>query len=253
MSRRKHFLCVLLALAVVIGGICFWQRNNLRALGLSLRLSQDELSSEMGRQQERTEEASRQAGVNVRPLTDEEKQTLRGSEISREELIDRITGSAQPAESEAAAPEAAADDTAVNDTAAGDTPIPSPAQQPQPQEQEDSEQTLRDQLARQIAEIYVMEAEYTDWLAQANQDAIDEFTALPESEQTTANKYSIGMKYLSAALEKEKECDAQMQTAEDAIRSLLEQLGDSTSLADEIHAAYLEEKAAKKAYYLSLH
>jgi len=231
MSRKKRFLCVLLALAAVIGGICCWQRNNLRALGMSLRLSQDELSGEMDRQRERTEEASRQAGVNVRALTDEEKEALRGSEVSREELIDRITDGAQPAADEAAAP--------------------SPA--PEPQEQEDGEAALRGQLARQIAEIYVMEAEYTDWLAQANQAAIDEFTALPESEQTTANKYSIGMKYLSAALEKEKECDARMKAAEDSVRSLLTQLGEDTSLADEIHAAYLEEKAAKKAYYLSLH
>ncbi len=229
MSRRKRFLCVLLALAAVIGGICCWQRNNLRALGMSLRLSQEELSGEMDRQRERTEEASRQAGVNVRALTDEEKEALRGSEVSREELIDRITDGAQPAADEPAAPAS------------------------EPQEPEDGEAALRGQLARQIAEIYVMEAEYTDWLAQANQAAIDEFTALPESEQTTANKYSIGMKYLSAALEKEKECDARMKAAEDSIRSLLTQLGEDTSLADEIHAAYLEEKAAKKAYYLSLH
>ena len=229
MSRRKRFLCVLLALAAVIGGICCWQRNNLCALGMSLRLSQEELSGEMDRQRERTEEASRQAGVDVRALTDEEKEALRGSEISREELIDRITDGAQPAADEPAAPAS------------------------EPQEPEDGEAALRGQLARQIAEIYVMEAEYTDWLAQANQAAIDEFTALPESEQTTANKYSIGMKYLSAALEKEKECDARMKAAEDSIRSLLTQLGGDTSLADEIHAAYLEEKAAKKAYYLSLH
>lgn len=234
MSRRKRFLCVLLALAAVIGGICCWQRNNLRALGMSLRLSQEELSGEMDRQRERTEEASRQAGVNVRALTDEEKEALRGSEVSREELIDRITDGAQPAADEPAADKPAA-----------------PASEPQ--EPEDGEAALRGQLARQIAEIYVMEAEYTDWLAQANQAAIDEFTALPESEQTTANKYSIGMKYLSAALEKEKECDARMKAAEDSIRSLLTQLGEDTLLADEIHAAYLEEKAAKKAYYLSLH
>ena len=235
MSRRKRFLCVLLALAAVIGGICCWQRNNLRALGMSLRLSQEELSGEMDRQRERTEEASRQAGVNVRALTDEEKEALRGSEVSREELIDRITDGAQPA---------------ADEPAADDEPT-APASEPQ--EPEDGEAALRGQLARQIAEIYVMEAEYTDWLAQANQAAIDEFTALPESEQTTANKYSIGMKYLSAALEKEKECDARIKAAEDSIRSLLTQLGEDNSLADEIHAAYLEEKAAKKAYYLSLH
>lgn len=234
MSRKKRLLCILLALAVVIGGVCCWQRNNLRALGMAMKLSQDELSGKMNQQQERTEEASRQAGVTVRALTDEEKAELHGSEVSREELIDRITDGAQPAADEPAADKPAA-----------------PASEPQ--EPEDGEAALRGQLARQIAEIYVMEAEYTDWLAQANQAAIDEFTALPESEQTTANKYSIGMKYLSAALEKEKECDARMKAAEDSIRSLLTQLGEDTSLADEIHAAYLEEKAAKKAYYLSLH
>ena len=52
-----------------------------------MKLTQDELSDKMGQERERTEEASRQAGVNVRTLTDEEKAALRGSEESREELI----------------------------------------------------------------------------------------------------------------------------------------------------------------------
>ncbi len=224
MSRKKRLLCVLLALAVVVGGLGYWQRNNLRALGLSMKLTQDELSDKMGQERERTEEASRQAGVNVRTLTDEEKAALRGSEVSREELIERI---------------AASDETDKADKA--------------PAQQEDGEAALRSELARYIAEIYVMEAEYTGWLEQANQAAIDEFTALPEEKQTSGTKYSIGMKYLSAALEKEKECDAKMKATEDAIRALLAKLGESGALADEIHAAYLEEKAAKKAYYLSLH
>ena len=43
MSRKKRLLCILLALAVVIGGVCCWQRNNLRALGMAMKLSQDEL------------------------------------------------------------------------------------------------------------------------------------------------------------------------------------------------------------------
>lgn len=107
--------------------------------------------------------------------------------------------------------------------------------------------------AKCIAELYVMEAEYTAWLEQANQGAIDDFVALPEEEQTTPAKYSIGMQYLAAALEKEKKCDARMQTLEDQIRSLLTQLGEDTALVDEIHTTYMDENAAKKAYYLSLH
>lgn len=236
MSRKKRLLCVLLALAIMISGVCYWQRNNLRALSMSMRLSQDELSGKMNQQQERTEEASRQAGANVRALTDEEKAALRDNEVSREELIDRIAGGEQPTE---------------GNNSSSETVPPSPSTQ-QPQ-QDDGEADLRNQLAKYIAEIYVMEAEYTDWLEQANQAAIDEFTALPEGEQTSANKYSIGMKYLAAALEKEKDCDAKMKAMEGSIRSLLTQLGEDTTLADEIHAAYLEEKATKKAYYLSLH
>ena len=76
---------------------------------------------------------------------------------------------------------------------------------------------------------------------------------LPEAKQTTSAKYDIGMKYLSEALKKEKECDAKMQDVETRIRDLLTQLGESTSLADEIHAAYTEKKATLKAYYLGLH
>ena len=104
MSRKKRLLCILLALAVVIGGVCCWQRNNLRALGMSMKLSQDELSGKMNQQQERTEEASRQAGVTVRALTDEEKAELHGSEVSREELIDRIAGSEESVGADAPAP-----------------------------------------------------------------------------------------------------------------------------------------------------
>ena len=106
MSRKKRLLCILLALAVVIGGVCCWQRNNLRALGMSMQLSQDELSDKMDRQQARTEEASRQAGVNVRALTDEEKTALRDSEVSREELIDRIAGAEPSAEESGSSSEA---------------------------------------------------------------------------------------------------------------------------------------------------
>ena len=228
MKKRKRLLCVLLALAVIIGGACWWQRDNIRALRMSKNMSQDELSGKMTEQQERTEEAARQSGVNVRNLTDEEKEELRDSTVSREELIDRIAGS---------------------DTAASGGGTSSPASE----EMKDSEKALRDQLAKYIAEIYVMEAEYTDWLEQAEQAAIDEYVALPADQQTSGNKYSIGMKYLSEALKKEKECDAKMSELEDSIRSVLKQLGDDASLADEIHSAYVEEKAAKKAYYLGQH
>ena len=231
MKRKKRILLVLLALALIISGLGYWQRNNIEALLLSRKMTQEELADKIVEQQEKTVEISRQAGVDVRALTEEEREAIHKSEISREELIDRITATQSPSPA---------------DTSTPDIPTPdTPAQDPNAM--------LREQLSRLIAEIYVMEAEYTGWLENANQAAIDDFNALPGAERTTANKFDIGMKYLSLAKDKEAECDAKMSELESNIRSVLKQLGEPTSLVDEIHATYLEEKAAKKAYYLGLH
>lgn len=219
MSKGKRILCIFLILALVIGGVCFWQRNNLRALYLSVRMSQEELSSRMEEQKARTEAASREAGVDIRGLTEEEQSALRDELISRDELIRDI------AESNKTQTEASTEEEA----------------------------SLRDQLTELFAELYVMQAEYTVWLENANQAAIDDFNALPEKERSEGKKFSIGMEYLQKAKEKEAECDAKMDEMERKIRDILTQLGESTAVVDEIHATYLEEKATKKAYYLGLH
>lgn len=219
MRKGKRILCIFLILALVIGGVCFWQRNNLRALYLSVRMSQEELSSRMEEQKARTEAASREAGVDIRGLTEEEQSALRDELISRDELIRDIAES-NKAQTEASTAE---------------------------------EASLRDQLTELFAELYVMQAEYTVWLENANQAAIDDFNALPEKERSEGKKFSIGMEYLQKAKEKEAECDAKMDEMERKIRDILTQLGESTAVVDEIHATYLEEKATKKAYYLGLH
>ena len=237
-KKKKTGLVIVLVLVLAIAGLAVWQRGNIRALLLSRTLSREELSEQMGQQMARTEEASQSAGVKVRGMTEEEKAALSSSELSRDELIDRLAGLAEIESS--ALDTAQAQESAENETV-------------QPEQTVDPQAALREQLAKKVAEVYVMEAEYTGWLEQANQSAIDEFTALPEEEQTSSAKYSIGMEYLAEALKKEKECDQKMKDIETEIRSLLTQLGEDTSLADEIHEAYLDEKASLKAYYLSLH
>ena len=195
MNRKKRTaLWILLALAAVIGGLCIWQRDNLRALVLSRSMTQEKFTEQISQQQAKTEQAAQEAGVTVRPMTEEEKELLHSGEEDRDALIDRLTQAQKP-----------------------NQPPEQTEQAPQEQpEQPDPQAALR-------------------------------------AKQTTSAKYDIGMKYLSEALKKEKECDAKMQDVETRIRDLLTQLGESTSLADEIHAAYTEKKATLKAYYLGLH
>lgn len=259
----KIFLCIALALVLAGAGLWIWQRNNIDALRKSVKLSSEELTEQMQQQASNVADTAQKAGVTVRDLTDEEKEALYTGQLSRGDLIHRISGNETPEASDPQPPEEPTQ-TDAPDTA---KPSPEPAAPPETtpaapsassetpavQPEPDANAQARSQLAACMAEIYVMQAEYNDWLEKANQSAIDDFNALPEEQRTATSKFSIGLNYANEALKKEKECDASMKALETQIRALLEQLGEDTALVDEIHNTYLEEKALKKAYYLGLH
>lgn len=239
-KRTKIALIVLAVLLAAIAGVCWWQRNNLTALKMSLSYSQEDLAARIEENDQRVGAALGELpDVTVRDLTDEEKTAFRNDTLDRDELIERLIGKAQPEPADASEP---ADALEPAEEAAASQPP-----------DEDSADAAREQLARCIAEIYVMKAEYSAWLEAQDAAAIAEFNALPEEEQTTEAKYEIGMAHMQTALEKETECDQKMAALEDEISALLQELGEDTALVDEIQAAYEEEKALKKAYFLSLH
>ena len=276
MKKSHKVLLILLILIAVIAGVCSWQRNNIQAMFLFLQNSQDEITTQMqDNQQKVVDTAQKVPGVTVHGLTDEQKQALKNNAISREELIQQmIAGSgttASTAPSTEPSQEPSSEVPPSQDVVQQPEQMPSPDQpspSPQPEQSVPSEPTVsepapevtepvvdpdREQLAKYIAEIYLMQTEYTTWLEDMNQAAIEEFVALPDEERTTKAKYSIGLRYMGIALEKEKECDARMAELEASIKELLTKLGEDTALVDEIHATYLEEKKLKKAYYLGLH
>lgn len=244
MKKAKKILIPIAAVLIIVCGLLIWQRQNIAALKTSLSYSRDDISGMMSENYDKVEEVSQQLeGVTVRDLTDEERTALRNNEISRQDLIDLLVGKAEVAGEE---PEPDTEPAAPNEQpeyAPPATPSPTP-------EVVDPNKEL---LAQYIAEIYLMKEEYTQWLEAKYQQAIDEYVSLPAEEQTTANKYKIGMRCMSEALDKEKECDARMAEMEAKIRALLQSMGESTELVDEIQAAYEAEKELKKAYYLGLH
>lgn len=231
---KKVLLYILLILLAAIVGVCIWQWDNMMAIKTSLSTSQEDLAGMMADNDQKIVDAAQKVdGVTVRDLTDEEKQALRNGEVDREELLDLLTKDGETP----AAPENSAQEPPE---ASG-----SPAES-----QEDSNQK---KLSKYLAEIYLMKAEYTAWLEDKYDEAIADYNALDESERTATAKYSIGMSCMKEALAKEKECDALMADLEQKIRDLLKEMGEDTSLADDIQTAYEEEKALKKAYYLGLH
>lgn len=267
---KKIALGLLAAVLVCAGGVCWWQWDNIKALGTSLSTSREDLSQRLEENTQKvTDAADKATSVPVRDLTEEERAALQDESLSREELIDRLIGkeadqqgqppqeepSQEPQQPPQEEPKEQPAPPAEEQEQPSEEPAAPPAQQEQPSQQP-SEETVdprEEELARLIAEIYLMKTEYTDLLANMYNDCIEEWIALPESQRTTANKYKLGFAYMAQALEKEEECDARMKEIQEKIRSLLVELGRDTSLVEEIQAAYEEEKELKKAYYLGLH
>lgn len=237
-KRGKVLLILLLAVFLAAVALCWWQWDNIGALRLSIRTSREDLSQKLEENDRRVDDVSGKLPVTVRDLTEEEKAALRDESLSREELLDRLTEKETPAES--SGPE-------------GEVSQPDQTEQPRQDVQEIESESGEDRLSCLIAEIYLMKAEYTAWLEDAYEGCIGEYNALPEEERTTAAKYSLGMKYMKSALAKEDECDLKMEALLDEIAGVLAELGEDTSLVEEIRSAYEEEKALKKAYYLGLH
>lgn len=237
----KIILVILLILIAAAAAVLFWQRDNLAALKLSMGTSKDDLSQMISDNVQKVDEAIQKVdGITVRDLTDDEKEALRNSEISREDLLDRLT-SGQPVSNDGGAAAPADPSPAGSTVQEDDAPSPEAAD------------SNTQKLSQYLAELYVLKAEYSAWLEDAYADAIAEYSALDPSERTSTAKYKIGMSYLRTALEKEKECDQLMADLEDKILTLLTEMGADTSLVDDIQSAYEDEKELKKAYYLGLH
>ena len=83
----------------------------------------------------------------------------------------------------------------------------------------------------------------------AIQSAKDEYHALPADKQTATRKVSIVMGKSSELRKLEADCDKQVDAIVEKMRTLLQENGQSTELADQIKASY---KAQKSAMYASL-
>ena len=262
MKKVLRIILVVVIVLLIVAAVVVWRQwDNVKAVKTALTTSQEDIETMMVENDERIAEAvGKVDGVTVRDLTEEEMEQFQNGELDTEQLIDRLTsGDAAPASGTAAAGSSSSSTAQGSGTQSGtaqtsgtvqtsDTGNAAAAQpSEQPQTEEDAN---KQQLSRYLAEIYVMKAEYTAWLEEKYNDAMEQYAALDESERTTEAKYSIGMSYMNEALEKEEECDAEMKEIEQKISDLLTAMGEDTSIVDDIQQSYETEKELKKAYYL---
>ena len=171
--------------------------------------------------------------------------------LTHEEMEELISGSTTLAELEQKRfnlPSSGTSDAAtvsLEDAAAAQAPAASstsasPAEAPSSYDVE---------LQALINQLYAVKANAESGLNSAIQSAKDEYHALPADKQTATRKVSIVMGKSSELRKLETDCDKQVDAIVKKMRTLLQENGQSTELADQVKASY---KAQKSAMYASL-
>ena len=245
-SPKKHTVwkvlgAVLLLLLVVLGLIGWQFRGYVFAARDALRYSTEEIEVRMQENEARIAKAVEETpGVQVRDLTEDEKQKLQSGEFTEDEVVDLLTG---------AKPDGAATQPSTEPAASAETAGTGAATAKPVAAQTDYSQ----QISEQIARAYVLRSQFTGRLDSLLEQAKAEYHSIPSKALTTDRKAELIEKYMGIAGDMEASCDASMNELVANVRQMLRASGQSTGLADEIASTYESEKQLKKSYYMSLY
>lgn len=232
-------MAVMATLALVLAGLAWHQRENLKAVRDALQYSQEELEQQMTDNQQAIRDAVDAAPeVTVRDVTDEERQALRDGTVTREELIESLLNT----ESTEAAGEPPVSSTVPEQPVETAKPVelPKPA-----------EQAYQRELSALIARAYVLREEYTMALDDMYNAAKADYKALPKEKRTKRVLMDLAGSYLDRARALEAQCDDQMDEIVMAMEASIKANGGDMTLVDRVVYAYANEKSLKKAWYMS--
>lgn len=246
MKRWMKVLCAVLALlAVLLAGLYWWQRENVKAVKDAVQYTSGELEEKLAENQQVIRDAVEAAPeIVVREVTEEERQALRDGTMTQEELVERLqdvgrqTAAEQPSGNKAAETFAEAEAPAKTE----DTPVP--AQKP-------VESSYQKELSALIARVYVLREEYTMALENMYDTAKAEYIAMPAEKRTKSNLAKLTSRYLAEATDLEKECDGKMDQIITEMETLIYDNNGDKNLPDTVFHTYVNEKSLKKSWYMS--
>ena len=212
-----------LAVCVAASGALWYFQNEVQALKYHLDYSEEEQAALVEQNEERMNEILEQVQVPV-SVADSAAQAVMQEQSMPQNKPETIKN--QQAKTEASKPE-------------------------QKPEQKPGQQNYDPELAGMIGEIYALRTSFTGQLDQLLAEAKQEYIAVPEN-QRDKQKPVILNKYIKKAGGLEANCDGQMNEILGRMKTHLKKTGGDASLTGEIQKVYENEKALKKAYYMSL-
>lgn len=236
MKLWKKILLIILGVIVVgTAAVAVWQRDNLKALYYFMKAdSKDEISKQIeSEKKEREKIISEYTGVSVRDFTDEEEQKIISGSMTVEEATKLIREDYEKSKEVKAASVKPANSGSKGNSA-------------------EKNAEISDMVADNVIQLYSYKAYYLGQLGQIEKAAIADYEKLSSAEKTLVNKQNIVSRYIGKANALLSECDGKVNSVMDKLKTQLEKNGMETSIIGEISSSYENEKALKKAYYMSL-
>lgn len=219
-KRRRVIWVVLLLLVVAVVAVGMTQGNNLRALYRAARNDKETLAQMQQEQDKARDEMLEEYGLK------------QPDETTQEEQSDPAADSADPQEDETADSAEAPSNEDSTEGSNGDA---------------DRQAELQRQLQQKTDQLYAVEGRYRAAIEGVVAQAKSEFWSLPPDQRTNSNKMAIVSAKAGALAGQEGQCDAEVYAIVGEIRSILQQMGKSTALADQIKSYYEGSKANWKA------
>ena len=263
--KKRHtglvvFLCILLLLLAVLGGVAWRYRAGLAILIDNFGKSSEQVSVERENYERKTQELLDKlsgGGISLSALSEADRLRLKNGEITPAEAVAIIMGLAEttasaaastdappvsdvtvgPAEPDAPATSAA---SAATEPAAAATTAPAGTTAP-------AATTVSPAVQAIIADIYLLRAEFINKLDDLIEEGKAEVYAIPKEKRTASVKLAFMNRYLDRGEALEAECDARLEALLADMAAQLKADGGDLSLVDDARALYVQEKKVRKA------
>lgn len=267
------FLCILLLLLAVLGGVVWRYRAGLAILIDNFGKSSEQVSAEREDYEKKTQvllDKLSGGGITLAALSEADRARLKNGEITPAEAVAIIMGLAGSTAAESTAaptepPSPGVTTVPAETTAPAGTTVPAETTQPAattapvtPVGPATSDATTEvtvtapaTSTARSvedvISEIYLLRAEFLNKIDLMIADGTAEVEATPKEKRTLTFKIELMNRYMDRGNALEKECDARMELLLSELETALRQSGGDLSLIDEVRALYAQEKKLYKA------
>ena len=263
--KKRHtglvvFLCILLLLLAVLGGVAWRYRAGLAILIDNFGKSSEQVSVERENHERKTQELLDKlsgGGISLSALSEADRLRLKNGEITPAEAVAIIMGLAETTAPAAASTDAPPVSDVTVDPAVPDAPATSaasaateptaaattaPAGTTAP-----AATTVSPAVQAIIADIYLLRAEFINKLDDLIEEGKAEVYAIPKEKRTASVKLAFMNRYLDRGEALEAECDARLEALLADMAAQLKADGGDLSLVDDARALYVQEKKVRKA------